>query len=166
MNKLTSHDAGFTLIESVVAASILIVLFVGFGSTLGGAYSGSRDNDVAQEATALGVEQLEFARSLAWDEIAMTSVASGAPAVDETAGVLIASEAGLAQDEALFVDEANGRIAPLEIETVDQQSYKIWRYVTEAEGGLRRVVVVVEWTLDGVVSHHRNSTLISEAATR
>lgn len=165
MHKLTSHDSGFSIIEALVAASILLVIFAGFGSTLGGAFNGAQDNDVAQEATALAVEQIEYARSLTWDGVAMTALASGAPAMDQTQGVLLASEADLEADEALIVDE-DGRISPKEIETIDGQSFTIWRYVSDAGGGIRRFLVIIEWQLDGVASHHRNSTLISEASTR
>lgn len=165
MRKLSSHDEGFSIIEAIVAASILIVIFAGFGSTLGGAFNGSHDNDVAQEATALAVEQIEYARSLAWVGVAMTAVASDAPGVDPTGGILLAEEADLEESEALIVDE-DGRIAPTGVETVDGQSFTIWRYVSDAGGGIRRFMVIVEWQLDGVVSYHRNSTLISEASTR
>ncbi|MEX0825188.1 MAG: type II secretion system protein [Acidimicrobiia bacterium] len=165
MRKLTSHDSGFSIIEALVAASILLVIFAGFGTTLGGAFNGAQDNDVAQEATALAVEQIEYARSLTWDGVAMTALASGAPAMDQTEGVLLASEADLEADELLVVDD-DGWISPKEIETIDGQSFTIWRYVSDAGGGIRRFLVIVEWNLDGVVSYHRNSTLISEASTR
>jgi type II secretory pathway pseudopilin PulG len=165
MLKLTSQDSGFTIIEAIVASSILIVIFAGFGTTLGGAFNGARDNNVAQEATAVAVEQIEYARSLTWDGVAMTALASGAPAMDETQGVLLATEADLAANELLVVD-ADGRISPKEIETIDGQDFTIWRYVSDAGGGIRRFLVIVEWHLDGVVSSHRNSTLISEASTR
>lgn len=165
MHNLSSHDSGFSIIEAMVAASILLVIFAGFGTTLGGAFNGSRDNDVAQEATALAVEQIEYARSLAWDGVAMTSLASGAPAMDQSQGTLLADEADLEKDESLVVDE-DGRISPTEVETIDGQSFTIWRYVSDAGGDIRRYLVIIEWHLDGVVSYHRNSTLISEASTR
>lgn len=165
MRKLTSHDSGFSIIEALVAASILLVIFAGFGTTLGGAFNGAHDNDVAQEATALAVEQIEYARSLTWDGVAMTALAPGAPAMDQTQGILLAEEADLEADESLIVDE-DGWISPNEIETIDGQSFTIWRYVSDAGGGIRRFLVIIEWNLDGVVSYHRNSTLISEASTR
>jgi type II secretory pathway pseudopilin PulG len=165
MRKLTSHDSGFSIIEALVAASILLVIFAGFGTTLGGAFNGAHDNDVAQEATSLAVEQIEYARSLTWDGVAMTALAPGAPAMDQTQGILLAEEADLEADESLIVDEG-GWISPNEIETIDGQSFTIWRYVSDAGGGIRRFLVIIEWNLDGVVSYHRNSTLISEASTR
>lgn len=164
MHRGPGHDSGFTLIEAAVAASILIMLVAGFGYTLGGAFNGSHDNVVAQEATALAVEQIEYARSLPWDGVAMTSLATGAP-MDQTQGILLADEADLDEDESLVVDE-DGRVSPTEVETIDGQSFTIWRYVSDAGGGIRRYLVIVEWSIDGVVSHHRNSTLISEASTR
>jgi type II secretory pathway pseudopilin PulG len=162
---MPGHDSGFTLIEAAVAASILIMIITGFGYTLGGTFNGSHDNLVAQEATALAVEQIEYARSLPWDDVAMTSLATGAPAMDQTQGVLLAAEADLDEDESLVVDE-DGRVSPTEVETIDGQSFTIWRYVSDAGGGIRRYLVIVEWSIDGVVSNHRNSTLISEASTR
>jgi len=159
-------DGGFSLVEAIVASFIVVVLFAGFGRSLGTAYLGSKDNAAAQEATAIGVEQLEFARSLDWFHIAMSAVDAEAPLIDDTLGVLLASETGLDADEPLVVDPEDGLIEPTGSETVDGVNYSVWRFVSDAPDGLRRVVVLIEWQAQGAVSRHRTSTLIAEAATR
>jgi len=157
---------GFSLIEAVVASFIVVLVFAGFGKGLGVAYLGSKDNAAAQEATAIGVEQLEFARSLDFDHIAMSSMVHDAPLIDPDRGVLVGGEAGLDRDEDLIVDPVGGLLGPTEIQTVDGVIYSIWRYVTDASQGLRRVLVLVEWDGGADAASHRTSTLISEAGTR
>lgn len=149
-----------------MASFIVVILFAGFGRSMGTAYLGSKENAAAQEATALGVEQLEFARSLDWARIAMSGVAEDAPLIDAGQRVLLGEEAGLDADESLIVDSADGLIAPVGTETVDGVAYTVWSYVSEDPNGLRRVLILIEWAANGSVSSHRTSTLISEASTR
>lgn len=160
-----SRDDGFSLIEAVMASFIVVLLFAGFGKSMSVAFSGSHDNAVAQEATALAVEQVEFVRELGWDDIAMPYVPDSAPLVDSLTSTLLADEAGIAADEPLHVWSA-GLVYPEATESVDGSSYTIHRYVSEADGGLRRIVVLVTWEVEGVVSSYRTSTLISEVSTR
>lgn len=161
-----SGQGGFTVVESMIAASILLILLAGFGRTIGTGFSGSRDNDVTQEATSIAVERLEFARSLSWSQLAMSGVDSGGPAVNQETRVLVASEAGIAEDEPLVVDEANGLIEHRSVESVDGTKFTAWTTVSETAEGHRRVLVVVEFRVEGAVSYHWNSTIVSEAATR
>lgn len=170
MNQWTSHgaggsDDGFSLIEAVVASFIMVVLFAGFGRSLGTAYLGSKDNAATQEATAIGVERLEFARSLAWSHIGMPSVADDSPLVDPSQQVVAAEPAGLDADESLVVDP-DGLIDPVETESVDGVTYTVWSTVSSAPQGLRRLIVLVQWEVEGATASHRTSTLIAEAATR
>lgn len=159
-------DDGFSLIEAVVASFIVVLVFAGFGRGLGVAYLGSKDNAAAQEATAIGVEQLEFARSLAFGQIAMSGVDDQAPFIDPLAETLLGAEVGLGADESLVVEAGIGVISPTETASVDEVTYSVWRYVSAAPQGLKRVLVLIEWSERGEVLSHRTSTLISEAATR
>lgn len=159
------RDEGFSLVEAVMASFIVVLLFAGFGKSMSVAFSGSHDNAVAQEATALAVEQLEFVRSLAWDEIGMSFVPQSAPLIDATSGIILAAEANLDEDEPLYVRE-DGLVYPEATETVDGTAYTVRRYVSTTSSGLRRVVVLVTWEVDGVVSSYRASTMISEVSTR
>lgn len=160
-----SHDDGFSLIEAVMASFVVVLLFAGFGKSMSAAFSGSHDNAAAQEATALAVEQMEYVRSLQWDEIAMPYAPEAAPMVDGETGRLRADEANIAEDEDLYVDE-NGLVHPESTETVDRTAYTIRRYVSSTDGGLRRVIVLISWEVEGVVSTYRTSTLVSEVSTR
>jgi hypothetical protein len=170
--KLTSHrgdrslEEGFSLVEAVVSSFILVVIFAGFGRSMGTAYLGSHGNAAAQEATAIGVEQLEFSRSLAWNQIAMSSVMNDSPLVDQSGGSLAGPEVGLESSEPLVVDQDAGRIDPTETDSVDGVAYTVWCTVSEAPEDLKRVTVLIEWTTSGVTVTHRTSTLIAEASTR
>lgn len=160
----TRPDAGFTLIEAVVATFVVILLFTGFGRAMDAAFDGSAENAAAQEATAIAVEQMEFVRSLTWPEIAMTGVPTDMPMVNRQTMQLLAAEADLDEDESLVTGEG-ALVAPFAVETVDHTTYSVWSYVSAA-GGLRRLVVLVTWEVDGVVTTYRTSTLISEVSTR
>lgn len=163
--RVTPRDDGFSLVEAIVATFVVIVLFAGFGRAMGTAFSGSMGNRAAQEATAVAVTQLEFVRSLAWSEIGMTHVPTGMPMVDRETYQLLADEADLDADEQLVVG-GTGLIAPMTVESVDGTSYRVWTIVSQAGTGLRRVVVLVTWEVDGGFSDYRTSTLVAEAATR
>lgn len=163
--RIQRGDLGFTLIEAVVATFVVILLFTGFGRAMGAAFDGSAENAAAQEATAIAVEQMEFVRSLTWPEIAMTHVPTGIPMVNRETSQLLAAEADLDGDELLVV-EGSGLVAPMTIEAVDMTSYTVWSYVSEAGGGLRRLMILVTWDVEGAVTTYRTSTLISEVSTR
>ncbi len=160
-----SRDDGFSIIEAIMASFVVVLLFAGFGKSMGAAFAGSRENVVAQEATALAVEQLEFIRSFEWDEIAMPHLVSGVPYIDAQASVLLGDEVGLSEDEPLRVNP-QGLVYPESIEIVDGTAYAVYRYVTDTSDGLRRVVILITWEVEGVVSSHRTSTLVSEVSTR
>lgn len=160
-----SRDDGFSLVEAVMASFIVVLLFAGFGKSMSAAFDGSHDNAVAQEATALAVEQTEFVRSLEWAEIALPYAPEQAPMVDNETGRVRANEANLDEDEDLYVD-SNGLVYPYTTEVVDGTAYTVRSYVTQAGGGLRRLIVLVTWEVDGVVSTYKTSTLVSEVSTR
>jgi type II secretory pathway pseudopilin PulG len=158
-------DDGFTLIEALVSSIIAIVIIAAFAGSMTSAFRGARLTHANQSATALGVEHLEFARSLSWEEIAMPYVPAESPHTGGGGTVLLAGEAGLPADETLVVSES-GAIAPLLDEGVDTTDYTVWQYVTDAGDGLRRVLVILTWEHGDATFSHRASTLISEVTTR
>jgi hypothetical protein len=160
-----ARDDGFTIVEALVASFVAILLFAAFATAMTTALRGARINASAQVATAIGVEHIEFARSLSWDQLAMSEIHADAPLIDYTSGVLLASEAGLEQNEPL-VESFGGLVAPNIVDTVDQTSYTVWQYITFAGDGVRRVVVYVTWTSGAAGYTHLASTLVAEAATR
>jgi prepilin-type N-terminal cleavage/methylation domain-containing protein len=159
------RDGGFTLVESLVAMMIMVMVFVAFSSAMTTALRGSRINHAAQSATAIGVEHLESARSASWEQLAMTHVEPEAPLIDFTQGVLLAAEAHLEADEALVVSDV-GIIGPVTEVSADLTTYTVWRYVTDGGDGLRRIVVYITWDFGDAGFTHRTSTLVSEVATR
>lgn len=160
-----AHDDGFTLIEALVAALVAVVILVAFAGAMTSAMRASRLTHSDQSATAIATEHLEFARSLEWEELAMTSVHVDAPHVDASGTVLVGAEVGLAGNEALVVS-ASGGMAPLIEEGVDTNLFTVWRYVTEVDNGLRRVVVEVTWQIGEATYTHQATTLIAEVSTR
>jgi prepilin-type N-terminal cleavage/methylation domain-containing protein len=159
------RDGGFTLIESIVAMSIFLVLFAAFGMAMRAAWNGALINRSTQSATAIGVEHLERARSLAWDELALTHIDAGAPLIDASASLLLASEAEIEANERLVVASA-GLVSPWAVEGRDGIDYTVWLYVSQAGDGLRRVLVLVTWQVGEAGLSHRASTLVSEVASR
>jgi Tfp pilus assembly protein FimT len=164
-NGRAPDDAGFTLIEALVASVIAIVILAAFAGSMTAAFRGSRLTHANQSATALGVEHLEFARSLSWDQLAMAYVPPESPHTGSGGTVLVAGEAGLTADETLVVSES-GAIQPLLDEGVDTTDYTVWQYVTDGGDGLRRVVVIITWQHAEATFTHRAATLISEVSTR
>jgi prepilin-type N-terminal cleavage/methylation domain-containing protein len=158
-------DGGFTLIESLVAMSIFLILFAAFGLAMRAAWNGALINRSAQGATAIAVENIERARSLAWEELALSHVDDEAPFVDVAESTLIGAEVGLEADEALVVS-AVGIVSPRTVEGRDGIDFTVWLYITEAGAGLRRVFVLVTWQVGNADMSHRASTLVSEVVAR
>ncbi|HUG74693.1 MAG TPA: prepilin-type N-terminal cleavage/methylation domain-containing protein [Acidimicrobiia bacterium] len=158
-------DDGFTLIEALVASIIAIIIMAAFAGSMTSAFRGSRLTHANQSATALGVEHLEFARSLSWDALAMTHVPAESPHTGSGGTVLTAHAGGLTADEVLVVS-ASGAIQPLLYQGVGTTDYTVWQYVTDAGLGLRRVVVIITWQHGDATFTHRAATLISEVSTR
>jgi type II secretory pathway pseudopilin PulG len=158
-------DAGFTLIEALVASIIAVIILAAFAGSMMSAFRGARLTHASQSATAVGVEHLEFARSLSWEELAMTFVPAESPHTGSGGTVLVAEEGGLTADEPLVVS-GSGAIAPLLEEGVDTTDYTVWQYVTDAGDGLRRVVVIITWEHGDATFSHRAATLIAEVSTR
>ena len=156
-------EDGFTLVESLVAMMLVLLFFVTFTISVAGALRGSRNNHLTQTATVVVTEHLEAVRGLAWSEVAMTQVDPAAPMLDDDDLVLLASEAGLAEDETLVVSEY-GAIDPMVTEVVEDTEYTVWTYVTSAPRGLRRVMVLATWDYTGEQRTSRSSTLVAELA--
>jgi len=161
-----SGDAGFTLIEATVAMALVVVIFVGLMQSLTVSLRSARDNRMQQQATTLALEGIEFSRSLSWDELAMFPAAVVAdPYV--TSGSLVGAEFDLGADEPLidYTTEASALLPYHTVEVLDGTDFDVFAYVTDAGTGIRRVVVVVEWSTTEIARHaHHTSTLISEVS--
>jgi hypothetical protein len=159
-HEAASGEEGYTLVEVIVATSLSVIFFVAFCVSLVGALDSSRGNNYRQQATALSMEQVEWARSLVWDEVAMSSVDTSAPMLNETHDAVLASAAGLDEDESLVVS-ASGGIAPMTTQTDGEVEFTNWAYVTDAPGDLRRLIIYTTWQIEGNEFTNQSSTLIS-----
>ena len=154
-------DDGFSLIESMVAVVITVILFLLFATALSLSFRQSRDTRSQEQATLLGIEGLELARGLDWEEMAMTATAAGDTRI--AGGQLLAAAVDLAANEDLVLDATNGAVTPTRVESLDEQDFTIFQYVTAAEPGLRRVVIVVSWEDGSRAREHHLSSLVAEA---
>ncbi|HLE39763.1 MAG TPA: type II secretion system protein [Acidimicrobiia bacterium] len=163
---ISHRESGFTLIEVSVAASLVVMFALAFATSFGVAFGATRGNLLRQQATAVVNEEVEHVRSLAWPEVAMSSVDAAAPMLDATDTALLGSEAGFAGTEVLAVFPLTGAVHPWGTHEVDGQSYTVWRYVTHAGSGLRRFVVLVTWIGETAAETLLSSTLVSEVTAR
>lgn len=159
----TSGEDGFTLIELSVAMMIAVIIMVAASSTLRGALTGSRMNRFRQEATAVAMATFEHARSLEWDQLALSGVDPDDPWIVD--GTLPASTSGLLEDEPILTC-STGVLAPVTSETVGQVSFTTRTYVTRVSETLRRVYVLVSWDLEGNPFQYRSDTLVSVVSAR
>lgn len=156
-----SSDDGFSLVEVAVSTMIVVVFFLAFASSLETATDSLALSRTHTQAAAVLSQEVEFARSLTWDALAMPTVDPEAPFLASEASVLSSEAAGLKVDEPLVV-ASFGSVAPKVEHRSEQTDYTAWRYVTEVGPELRRVVVLVEWQLEDQTRQVRSSTLISE----
>ncbi len=158
------NERGFTIVEGLVALVLAVILFVALGASLNASFRSGREARIQEQATQLSIEGVETARSMTWDEVAMSTVEAGDPRV--AGSNLKASAADLPGNEALVIDASAGLIDPRRIETLDGQEFVVWQYVTEVDADLRRVVVIVNWSAGGTEREHHTSSLFSRARSR
>ena len=163
LSRLRKED-GFSLMESVVAMAVVIILFVSVAVSLQVIMRHQRDVRLRQQAAALVIQELEATRTVAWNVLAMGSTAAD----DFNDGTdLLGASVDLTADEPLVIDTANGLVGyqDLAIESFDGQDFDVNRYVSDAGTDLRRIVVVVSWTANGVPHTEIASTLLAENGT-
>ncbi|MBU1493136.1 MAG: hypothetical protein KJ956_04140 [Actinobacteria bacterium] len=154
------RDEGFTLTELTVALMLAVIMMIAIAGTLRGALANSRSNRFRQEATSIAMEAFEYSRRLGWDNLAMASIDPQAPMIDPVAGVLIASETGLTSNEELLVC-ATGALPPKTTIVVEDITYTAWVYVTTVNPSLRRVMVEIDWEIEGRPSTYTSESEIS-----
>lgn len=159
-------DEGFTLIEVSVAALLVVAFALGIATSFGAAFGVARGNILRQQATTVVNQEIEYARSLDWTQLAMASIDPDAPMLDSTDTKLLGSEAGFATDETLVVFASTGFVTPHRTHTIDGATYEAWRYVTHSTAGSRRFVVLVTWSDEGTAESLLSATQISEASAR
>ncbi|MFQ5553931.1 MAG: hypothetical protein ACE5GC_01010 [Acidimicrobiia bacterium] len=154
------------MVESIMALMLVVLLFVGVATTLQIAIRHQRDVRLQQQATALAIEYVEFARSVSWAELALSETPP-AEVPNISGAFVLGAPFDLPGDEALVIDATDGLIAPSNPggETINGQSFDVYQYVSDVEPGLRRFTVLVEWD-SGRISHdHFTSAQVSEVGS-
>jgi type II secretory pathway pseudopilin PulG len=162
-NRAPTGEAGFTIIETIAGAVITVIIVVALGQALSVAMGGARDNRFRQDAVAVALSELEAARAVTWEELALTEVDATAPLLADSGVALDAAPLGLPADEGLVVT-ADGTIAPRVEEVVEGVLYTVWRYVSLPDRDTRRMTIEITWTDDGRDHSFVTSTLLSDAS--
>jgi type II secretory pathway pseudopilin PulG len=182
-------DAGFTIMESVVALAIVFALVVALLRTMD---SGTRvivETKRQAAATAFASELLERARSLEWDHVGLTSLANGATCPDQvgcttfsdpSTGVFgndlvvnpLTSNWDFGGEEIVFVNGPtfDPFLSFHDSQTRDNTPFDRYLFVTSVRSDpvdpaterFRRLTAVVEWQSSNGLRHDvRLSTLLS-----
>lgn len=171
VNRLRSRiseprDAGFTLIETVIALSIAAFVFMSLAAATMMALKGGLNARQNQMAADMIVQSTEKVRALDFINTAHTTLdgtISGSPHVS---GGKFDPGTGVAEDLIFLPTGYDGPLNPhMTQETYDATQYTIYRYVTAPAGyttDTRRLTVIVEWTVQGQTKSQQNSTLLTE----
>ena len=151
------------MVESIMALFLVVILFVGVATTLQLAIRQQREVRNQQQAAALALEYIEFARSLPWDEVALDGTPPvGTPNV--SGSFVLGAPFNLAGDEALVIDASNGGLTASNVgaEVINAQTYDVYTYVSDSGTDLRRVIVYVQWASRTLTHDYFTTTQISE----
>lgn len=150
-------EGGFSLVEATIAMALVALLVVGLSATILVAVRQQRDIRQRQQATAIALEQVEFARSLTWTQLELSS-APDTTIPHHAAGRIDGAFFEIGTNEALVIDPGvytaedpdPGLIDPgyFTTEVVNGVPFEVYQYVTEVEPGLRRFTVLVQWNED------------------
>lgn len=178
-SRIHAREDGFTLVEALVAVMITAILFAAFAGVMISALRAAKINHAAQTATAIGVERLEVARSLSWEELQMDGYPELSPFVSYPN--LLGDAVGLPDDEPLVIDftftvGAIEREQQVEIGN-DNVVYTVEQFVTCVEvasdddciasptdSSVRRMVVHITWQQGDAQFTRMMDTLIAEVA--
>lgn len=155
-------DAGFSLVEVLVAAAILVIALAGTLQAMLGSMTTVRVARERQQAVAVANEVLERARTVASTSVAMRSGSAELPGstVDPDGTGPIPAETVLhSTTGAITGSEFHFTAAPLTVRT-----WVTWYddpTLTTSTQDLRRVTVTVTWPHDGRTETVRASTLVS-----
>lgn len=161
MKHLRASEEGFSIIEVAIATMMVVLFFMAFAMSIDASTNNVRGNRNNTSAAGLMAEEIEFARSLRWDELAMTGVDTGSPLLVPGQTTVSGSKVGLSSNEPLVVDPANGQVSPRGQATLEENTYTKWRHVTSAGTDLRRVIVLISWVQQGTPRTLQTTTLIS-----
>lgn len=156
-------ESGFTMVESIMALFLVVILFVGVATTLQLAIRNQRDVRNQQQGAALALEYVEFARSLSWAELALD--ADPPTTMPNISGSDVVGAAfNLPADEPLVVDTTDGQVTASNVgsDVINGQTFDVYMYVSDIDTGLRRVIVLVQWQSRNLDHEYFTTTQISE----
>lgn len=163
-----SSDAGLTIVELLIALSIIMVVFAALASTVIAAFSGIRSNEARVRATALANEAIEDLATMPWATLGLSEEDDTLTAKlqeMQAAGEIEADSWALDGDDLEFATINNELVVlladsaavpthqpPLPIDR-DGRDFTLARWVTfvDEDGGadLKRITVVVSWDQAG-----------------
>jgi type II secretory pathway pseudopilin PulG len=156
-------DGGFTLVETVVAITILAGVFVSAGAVFSRMLIGTLYSRQNQQAADVISEEIEALRAQSYAAVAMDASDLTGDAnivLDHTIPTYDPDGAGPIVAEKI-VTAVGGVVKPhINVVTRNNTRYTVSRYVTDpgdATGKYRRVTVVADW-VSGKKSHTRRSS--------
>lgn len=170
----SSGDAGFSLVEAVVALAIATVVFTALAFALIGGVKSALLSQQNQQAGDVLNKAVEDARALPYQSLSMRAadLDVGDPRSPALSLVKaydpLTNRTGGTGTEPLVPLDANGALFP-HVTAVNENggTYTVRRYVTipaDAAGAVyKRLTVVVEWTTLGKLRTRTYSTLIAES---
>ncbi len=128
---------------------IAVIILLGLAGTMASGLRSLQDDRLQEQATQLGMERLEFARGLAYAQIAVSpAVPDTDPRINGTSRSLRGTSFGLPSDEPLVEGDygnPDAAVPYLYVETLSGVAFSTRSYVSTIEPGLRRVIVHVSW---------------------
>lgn len=162
--RLREEQEGFTILEVVIAMTVLALASVGFATTAGGGLRLVGTSNERQTAVQVANESMETARATPFSGLALDSatVFDGAGTPDEALS-------GTTYEGEELVLEPGGAFDHRSATDLNGASYATYRYVTWVVDGAdaqayKRVTIVVQWDggdADGVARRVTQSTIIS-----
>jgi prepilin-type N-terminal cleavage/methylation domain-containing protein len=148
-------ERGFTIVEALVALSILSIAGAGFAVTTNGGLRLIGTSQERQSAVQVANEWMEQARVVPFDGLALPTGMTFGDATTPDAAVSVdhATFSFEGQTEPLVYDDGS-TFGHLESETVNGVDFDAYRYVTwvadgAAANAYKRVTVVVQWDATG-----------------
>ena len=165
-----SNDAGFTLIETMVALSIATVVFTALAYAAINAVGSTYTARINQQAIDLATQQLETVRGLTYGAIGHDAADLSGDASVSSDGGTLSYQIADGTSEGLVIVTASG-VTPhtrvVQDETTNNISFEVSTYVTEPgdadNADFKRVTVAVRWTDNGKSHERLLSSLVSES---
>jgi type II secretory pathway pseudopilin PulG len=160
-------DGGFTLVETVVAITILAGVFVSAGAVFSRMLIGTLFSRQNQQAADVISEEIETLRAQSYSAVAMNAAdLTGDPKITTESGVQYYDPDGAGPIVREKVVTAVGGVVTPHIAVVTRNStrYTVSRYVTDpgdATGKYRRVTVVADWVSGNKTHTRRSSTFVT-----